>query len=46
MKTHYPNKFPVEEGPIVGNALSAAFAIGVLMALVGVAVATIVRFLA
>ncbi len=46
MKTQYPDKYPVDEGPIVGNALSAAFAIGVLMALVGVAVSTLFRFLA
>ena len=45
MKLHYEDKYPVEQGPVVGNALSAAFAIGVLMLVAAFAVSTIVRIL-
>ena len=45
MKLHYEDKYPVEHGPVVGNALSAAFAIAVLMLVATFAVSTIVQFL-
>lgn len=45
MKIHYEDKYPAEQGPIVGNALSAAFAIGVLMLVAAFAVSTIVQLL-
>lgn len=44
MKAHYQDKYPMEQGPIVGNALSAAFAIGVLMFIAAFSVTMIIRF--
>ncbi len=45
MKADIPYKRAAEQGPIVGNALSAAFMIGLLTAIAGFSIATIIRVL-
>ena len=45
MKLHYQHKYPAEQGPIVSNALSAAFMIGILMVVAAYGIATIFRIL-
>ena len=45
MKADIPYKHTAEQGPIVGNALSAAFMIALLTAIASYSIATIVRAL-